>query len=254
MYRPYFSTLPVILAAALLAGCGRPAVTADKTQPASMSVSARERIASAAETSGDDALALSMYAAASKEAPANAQIQLDYADRLARSGQIEPARELLTRSLAVATDPMQIRQGLAMLDVLTGRNEQAVAELDKVLGLKPTDVRALVNKAVALDLQGHHAAAQMLYAQARGAAPEDPVIANDLALSLALDGKMQEAREVLLPFRNAGSLPERVKVTLRVILNTPLANGRPAQPEDEDIRRLSLALAGGAGAGVGSRN
>ena len=40
---------------------------------------------------------------------------------------------------------------------------------------------------------------------------------NDLALSLMLSGHSDEARKVLLPFRDVANLPERVRINLGIV-------------------------------------
>ena len=55
--------------------------------------SLRVRVAQAAEESGDFGLAEEMYAAASTAAPADAAVQLGYADVLVRRAKIAQARE-----------------------------------------------------------------------------------------------------------------------------------------------------------------
>lgn len=246
-----FVWLPTAAICALAAACSSPPDPSSKQLSGRMSADARARIAAAAEASGDEDLALSMYAAASAEEPTNSQLQLHYADILVRSGKIGPARDVLTKGLASASDPMQIRRGLGALDVLSGRNEQGIAELDKVLTVHPADVRALVDKAVALDLLGKHTEAQQLYSQARAVAPDDPVIANNLALSMALQGQVREARDLLLPFKEADNLPERVKVTMRILSGASGEAGPSPQAGDDEIKRMALALvsAGHGGAG-----
>jgi Flp pilus assembly protein TadD len=192
-----------------------------------------------------------MYAAASADAPANNEFRLRYADMLLRAGKIGPARDLLTRGLATASDPMEIRRGLGAIHVLSGQSGQAIAELDMVLAAHPNDARALVDKAVALDLQGNHADAQRLYIQARSAAPDDAVIANNLALSMALQGRVREARDLLLPYRDAGNAPERVNVTIR-ILSAAISEQDPSRVADgaglgdDAIKRMALAFASAA--------
>ena len=47
--------------------------------------------------------------------------------------------------------------------------------------------------------------------------PGDLAISNDLALSLMLSGRSDEARRVLLPFRDVADLPERVRINLGIV-------------------------------------
>jgi Flp pilus assembly protein TadD len=253
-----FMSLPIVAACALLSACASPSSSTAGQKAGQMSGEARERIAEAAEASGDDELALSMYAAASADAPANSKFRLRYADILLRSGKIGPARDLLTQGLATASDPVEIRRGLGAIHVLSGQSGQAIAEFDKVLAAHPNDLRALVDKAIALDLQGNHSEAQRLYLQARQGAPDDPVIANDLALSLALQGRVTEARDLLMPFKDTGNAPERLKVTLR-ILSAAVGEQEQSSPAvgaevaDDAIRRIAMEFASTARTGTGVR-
>jgi len=233
----------VLIACAWLAGCGSPA-----PQTGGMSADARERIAGAAEASGDDELAESMYAKASAQSPADTKLRLRYADTLLRASKIDPARDMLTQSLATASDPIEIRRALGALNVMSGQTGPAIVELDKVLAAQPDDPRALVDKAVALDLQGHHPEAQLLYQRARQAAPDDPVIANDLALSMALEGRVREARDLLMPFKDRDHVPERIKVTVRILSSAIGDTGqlRPAGSgagPDYQLIRMAVAFA-----------
>ena len=226
-----------------LAACSTVPSSASNPQAKRMDLAARERVAAAAEASGDIELARSMYAAAAADAPANSEAQLRYATMLLQSGEIGPARELLERSLPTASDPLQIRSGLAMIEIVSGRSQQAIAQLDKVLAAQPRDLRALVNKAVALDINGQHDAAQQLYRRARDYSPNDPVISNDFALSLALQGRLSEAQAVLAPFKDGEHLPKRMQSTIRILAGAAGVPDGDPQPGDEDIKRMSLALA-----------
>ncbi|MCP3413513.1 tetratricopeptide repeat protein [Bradyrhizobium brasilense] len=68
---------------------------------------------------------------------------------------------------------------------------EAIEVLDSVLLASPGDLRALNARAVVLDHQGRHQEAQALYRQALAAEPANPMLRNNLTLSLALDGKTE---------------------------------------------------------------
>src|SRR5580658_10448217 len=95
--------LKAVLAAAsacwLVAGCA-PMQQGDGQT--SMSADSRLLVAAAAEASGDRDMAVSMYAAAAAEAPANTPTQLLCAEGLARNGKMEDAAALLSRRLKTA--------------------------------------------------------------------------------------------------------------------------------------------------------
>jgi Flp pilus assembly protein TadD len=178
----------------------------------------RLHLAQAAEESGDFALAEQMYAAASSAAPADAAVQLGYADVLVRRGKLAQARNLLTQHLGTVSEPQRLRDGLGSIDVVSGDPAHAIAEFDAGLAANPRDLRALVNKGVALDMLRRHDEAQSLYRQALAIAPDDPAILNNLALSLVLAGRSREAAAVVAPLANQSDVPPKVRAGMGVVL------------------------------------
>jgi Flp pilus assembly protein TadD len=71
-----------------------------------------------------------------------------------------------------------------------------------------------VDKGVALELLGRHTDAQDLYRQALAVSPIDVSIRNDLALSLMLQGRRQEAQAVLQEIGETDDAPARYEPTL----------------------------------------
>ncbi len=211
--------LKTVLASAaacwLLASCA--GQQADGGQQSSLNAESRLRVAAAAEASGDRGMAASMYAAAAAAAPGNTQTQLVCAEGLARNGKIEDASALLARRLKTTPRDPQVLGTLGAIQVLAGQPSLAIQTLSEVLQVKPDDVKALANKAIALDELRRHDEAQRIYRQALALAPGDPAISNDLALSLMLSGQPEEARRVLSPFRDVDGLPERMRINLGIL-------------------------------------
>ena len=141
------------------------------------------------------------------------------ADALARYGKLTQARQILTERLRSNPGQPGLTRALALIDLIGGRPEQAIAGLDQVLAANPADTNALVDKAVALDLQGQHAAAQAIYTQVLATTPDDAATRNDLAMSQMLEGRTGKALETLAPMQNADTSPQRLKVNLG--LSTP---------------------------------
>lgn len=182
-----------------------------------MSADAQLQVAAAAEQSGDNELALSMFTAAAASEPANINLQLRCADALARKGKIEEARKLLTERLRAYPGQPDLTRALALIDLVAGQPALAIAELDQILAGNPGDTRALVDKAVALDLQGQHATAQAIYRQVLAASPDDVAARNDLALSLMLEGRTRQAIDMLAPIQNVDGSPQRLKTNLGIL-------------------------------------
>ena len=196
-----------------------------------LNAESRLRVAEAAERSGDKDTAVSMYTAAAESGPEDASVQVRAANGLARSGRWNQARDLLLMRLKQRPKDPDLLRALASIYVMVGQTRVAIARFDDVLATLPADVNALTDKAVALDMQSRHSEAQLLYRRALAIAPEDPAVSNNLALSLLMDGRLLEAREVLMPFIDADDVPERLKINLGIIM---AANG------EMDAARLLL--------------
>ena len=216
---PNTANATMILLTLLLAACSQ---SRGDAPPPNLDGAVGQNVAQAAVQSGDLALAAQIYARAAAANPGDAAAQLRYADVLARGGDIAAARELLKSRLATVSDPQQLRNGLGSIYVVTGQPALAITEYDAVLAASPDDMRALVNKGVALDLLGRHDDAQALYRKALALAPGDAAILNDLALSMLLAGHPREAEQVAAPLRSQPDIAPRIRAGVGVVL---AANG-----------------------------
>jgi Flp pilus assembly protein TadD len=205
--------LPALLVLAVLAGCAAPAAG----PRAEADPQAKLRVAEAAEVSGDRDLAASMYASAAAMAPDDTMVQVRGAMGLARNGKLASARDLLTERLKAKPNDPALLRALASIYLVAGQSRNAIALSDHALAVAPKDLSAMVSKAVALDLEDRHADAQQIYRQALALAPGDAAISNDLALSLLMSGRSREAQDVLVPFEDSDTVPERVKINLGII-------------------------------------
>jgi len=227
----------------VLAACGQ---SRSDAVPPDLSGDAGQHIAQAAEDSGDLALAGQIYAEAAAANPTDAAAQLRYADVLARGGDIAAARDLLKGRLATVSDPLLLRDGLGSIYVVTGQPALAVTEYNAVLAARPDDMRALVNKGVALDLLGRHDEAQALYQKALALAPGDATILNDMALSMLLAGHPREAEQVAAPLRSQADIAPRIRTGMGVVFaaNGDLDGARQMagpQATEEQLRALANA-------------
>jgi Flp pilus assembly protein TadD len=231
-----------------LAAC----TSADTQRKPILSTEARLQVAEAAEASGDRDLAISMYTAAAANEPSNIALQLRCAEALARSGKVEQARQILAERLHANDRQPDLVRALALIDIVAGQPAQAVAEFDEVLAANPGDVRALVDKAVALDLQGKHTEAQAIYRQVLATAPNDAAVRNNLAVSMMLEGRTGPALEMLVPLQAVDTSPARLKINLGILYAANGNLGRSRQLlgdriTDSDLARVTRALASIAG-------
>jgi Flp pilus assembly protein TadD len=220
----------------------------DARRDTKMSSAARLQVAASADAAGDSDLAISMYTAAAASEPDNIDLQMRCADALVRGGKVEQARQLLTERLRNSHGQPDLTRALALVDLVSGQFAQAITGLDQLLATNPKDARVLVDKAVALDLQGQHGAAQVIYQQVLVTAPNDAAARNDLAVSMLLEGRIHQALETLAPMQDADNATPRLKVNLGIMY---AASGNARRSEqllgnslsDGDLSALTKALA-----------
>jgi Flp pilus assembly protein TadD len=171
---------------------------------------------------------------------------------LTRNDKLDDAEGVLQRRLKTTPRDVDLLRTLGAVQVMAGKPSQAVLTLSSVLIAKPDDVKAMVDKAVALDILRRHNEAQVLYRQALALSPGDAAVSNDLALSLLLSGQPAAADLVLAPFRDSAGLPERIRTNLGIM---DAASGRPADAhamlgsriDAADLASLTQAINEGTG-------
>lgn len=196
----------------LLAACSTPRDHSQQVTP-----DARLRVAQAAEDSGDHQAALSMYSLAANDPDADRQQQIKATDGMLRNGGMTGAKSFLERKIKENPDDPDLLAGLGAVQVMAGEADRAVATLSRSLSARPDDVRAMTNKAVALDVLHRHSEAQALYRKALARAPGDIAITNDLALSLMLSGQAELARQTVADLGRTENLPERVSNNIGIV-------------------------------------
>lgn len=190
------SQLPFALGIVPLLGLGGCGVLSSERTP-EVTQSTRLNVAMAAEASGDNQMALQLYATAVAKNPSDTNAVVLYSRALVNARRIGLARELLARQLEAQPGQPSLARELATIDVLQGQPAAALPRFDLALAKDPNDVRALVNKAIALDMLGQHQEALALYRRADTLSPDDATIRNNMAMSLMLAGRSGEAEQVM---------------------------------------------------------
>lgn len=213
----------------------------------------RLRVAAAAEASGQTDVALSMYGSAAAAEPNRADLQAAFAGALGRAGNLAEAEEVLNRALQRSPGNQNLQLVKARLALRQGQAEAALAQFDQILARNSRLPQALDGRGVALDLLGRHAEAQASYRAALTEQPSAVSVANNLAMSLLLDGKAEEARAMLEPLARRGTAPSRVRSNLAVARaatgDTPGARTLLGdQADNVDFSAISVGFSGGSGA------
>jgi Flp pilus assembly protein TadD len=245
--------LPGLLLRLSVGACGALAACAsvNPQHESALTSESRLQVAEAADAAGNNDLAISMYTAAAANQPSNIDLQLRCADALARSGKITQAHQLLTERLRTNHGQPDLIRALALVDLVAGQPAQAIAQFDLILATNPGDIRALVDKAVALDLQDQHAAAQAIYRQVLANAPTDLAAKNNLAVSMMLEGRIPQALKTLAPMQDVETAPPRLRVNLGILYAITGDVERSRQllgdrVSNEDLSALTRALTSSA--------
>jgi len=223
-----------------LGGCGM--LSSDRTPEVSHAT--RLNVAMAAEASGDNQMALQIYATAVAKNPSDTKAVVLYARALVNARRISLARELLTRQLQAQPGQAELSRELATIDVLQGQPAAALPRFDVALAKDPNDVRAMVNKGIALDMLGNHTEAQALYRRADALSPDDATIRSNMAMSLMLAGRSADAAQALQNIAEGPVALPRVRNNMAVVAASTgdmvrakqLANG---EISDAELRSLA---------------
>lgn len=211
----------LILGVAVLASaCATP--PAQHAAQGPLDTTDRLKVAQAAADSGNPQLAASLYLRALADPRLSTPDRIRAADTLVALGHAGSAEAALTQRLHASpalgsADEAALRRALARLHIVAGQPAQALLECDALLARDHGDMAATVDKGVALDLLGRHEEAQALYRLALQKMPDDAAVRNDLALSVALQGRIGEAQALAAPLRARPDLPDRVKTDLGLL-------------------------------------
>jgi len=217
------SALLVIFAVLGLAGCGTYPFHLDLQSAngrdgggAVPSYDSLMRIGAAARGGGDLPNALGVYRRASEVDPLNPAPLVAAGDVLLEMGSVDEAIVSYNNALIRNGQDLPALLGLARAFLKTGKPTLALDPLNKAYSLSPDDPKVLLLFGVAKDFSGEHAEAQAWYRRGLAAAPNDPALTVNLALSLALSGDYNSAIAALQPVAMApgGSPQERQTLAL----------------------------------------
>jgi Flp pilus assembly protein TadD len=175
------------------------------------------KLADAAMAGGAPAIALRVADGVLAAHPADVAALVEEGTALAALGRDDQATISFRRALALAPGSREARIGLGRL-ALGSDPAEAATLFGEVLRSRPDDVTALIDRGIAEDLQGEHAAAEASYRAALSVQPDNTAAEVNLALSLALAGHAQVAIGMLRPLAAGQAGGRRVADDLAVAL------------------------------------
>ncbi|MEO5372805.1 MAG: tetratricopeptide repeat protein [Alphaproteobacteria bacterium] len=175
----------------LLLGCATDPEAANGEKP-----SLREA-ALAAESGFDYRTAAANYRTLYAQTPDDPDVALGLARMLRYIGEIREATAVLDDATTRfgATGPLLLENG--KLQIAMDRHDMALAALERARGVDPANWQVHSSIGVALDHLLRHQEAQGAYRTALTLAPDNPTILNNLALSLAQSGALDQALSTL---------------------------------------------------------
>ncbi|MBT6913152.1 MAG: tetratricopeptide repeat protein [Rhodospirillaceae bacterium] len=154
----------------------------------------------------DYATAVSYYRNLYRRNAADVEAVIGLSRGLRQLRQAREAQAIVLRALKGAPKDLQLRAELGKVQLALGEPLKAVDSLSRVdaeATTKRWDIKVAL--AIAYDSVGMYEQAERRYRQALDISPENAVIMNNFALSLAQSGKLPEALEIM---ERAASLPE----------------------------------------------
>lgn len=168
--------------------------------------------------------------AAARSNPRDIDSVLAAARIMRRQGDKPGALALLDTAAPVAPDDARLLRDRGLLALELGALSRARTHLKKAVANGSRDWQTHSALGTALAAAGDQKAAQQQFTEALKQAPNNPVVLNNLALSMALEGRRGEAEEMLR--RAAGSQPKaddkRVAQNLALVSRISERSGKAA--------------------------
>jgi Flp pilus assembly protein TadD len=239
----------VSLAALLLGGlvaCAGDVNEAEQTQSATDRevVAGLMRAGDASRARGDYAAAAALYRRAQNADPKATAPLIGLGEALAAGGANRQSADAFRRALALDPTNSRALRGLGNALIAQDQADLAIDEFEKALAADPRDYRAYSGLGVAYDSLAEHTKAQEYYYAGLEVAPDDPVLRNNLGLSLAFAGHYKGAIEILRPLalRPGATARDRQNLALVYGLSGDMARAKKFSRLDMDSREVERNL------------
>jgi tetratricopeptide (TPR) repeat protein len=182
----------LLMGSLLLAGCKTP--SHEENEQDSI-IRAGDRV----QAGGDPSLAIQVYESALKKNPPHKlPLYLKLGEAHMKADQIDQAKKIYEEALPYDEND-EVKIQLGRLYISSAQPDSALTIFDKILASRKDDSRALNGKGVALDLKGKHVLAQECYVNALLSDESNKDIQSNLGLSLAFEGRYEDAFKWLKP-------------------------------------------------------
>jgi Flp pilus assembly protein TadD len=203
-------SLFMILSSFLLVSCNHPSPE-DGDQDGL--VRAGDRV----QALGDSSSAINVYKSALEKNPVQKlPLYIKLGDAYMNAQRLEEAKKTYEEALAFDEND-EAKKRLGKLYLATGKIDPAISIFEGVILMHKDDVKALNGLGVAHDLKKDHQTAQDYYRKALSINEENNEIKSNMGLSLAFDGKYDEAIKFLQPIGEAPGATSKNRHNLALV-------------------------------------
>jgi Flp pilus assembly protein TadD len=175
------------------------------------------RIARASRDAGDFASAINLYRSVLAAKPGDPALVVELGDTLVEAGLADDAIDVYGRIDAASAARLPALLGLTRAYLAISQPEKALENAEQAVILAPTDERAVIARAVSLDMLGRHAEAQAGYRAVLLTTPRSVAARNNLSLSLAMTGQLDEALAIIEPMARSPAAKPQTRQNLALI-------------------------------------
>lgn len=170
----------------------------------------RQTAAASATVSGSASPAVAELARAHAAEPRDVGKALAYGRALKREGKRNEALAVLDTASEVEPRHQSLRVEQGLLSLELGQSAKAEAALKEAVAGPDKDWRVYSGLGVATSTQGRHKEAQGHFNKALELSPNNPSVLNNMAVSLLLDRKVDQAEAMLRRASKDGTRPQQV--------------------------------------------
>lgn len=186
----------IVFCALLLSSCNQ-LTTEEKEQDGL--VRAGDRV----QAAGDSSSAINVYKSAlEKNPPHKLPLYLKLGEAYMNSERFDDAKKTYEEALPIDEND-EVKKQLGRLYLMTGQPDPAISIFEGIILVHKDDIKALNGLGVAYDINKNHRRAQEYYQRALAINEDNDQVKNNLGLSLAFEGRYDEALKLLQPLGEA---------------------------------------------------
>lgn len=198
------------------------------------------RLARASRDAGDFPSAINLYRSVLAAKPDDG-LTVELGDTLIQAGLYDDAIDVYESVGKTPDAHFAALLGLARANLALSAPSDALGFAEQAVTAAPQDPRAIIARAVSLDMLGRHAEAQDAYRGVLKTTPRNEAAQNDLALSLIMTHQLSEAAAILGPLARSPEAKPEVRQNLALVYGLMGDDQRAAELSRTDLDDATTA-------------